>query len=100
MMRNEDLIKRALDAVNHVRLTNALGPPLESMPKGVRLRAEECPIARCLPDADVSASVIHAPWAPEHVDWHAHGYYMDTPWPIKEFIEAFDAGELPELIEP
>lgn len=101
MTENEKVVGRALSAVNHIRLMNSLGPPLEHMPKGPRMESDKCPIAQCLPDAIVGLTAIHAPWAP--LQEYGEGdmdYFMDTPHPIRDFIRMFDDGRLPELIDP
>jgi len=65
--------------------------------KGVRCHMGQCPIATYLKSKDIMVAVSAAFVAPYVGARRADS--MHTPGPIATFIEAFDAGAFPELVE-
>ena len=86
----------ALDWVNEKR-TQVFGlEPLDALPKGKRVEACQCPIARSLPRAAVCrdfTTIVNAD------DEGKADYEFNNPECVQVFVRAFDQGSYPELVE-
>lgn len=90
----QDLKTQVLDYVNQLREQYSIGPALAELPQGVPCDGLECVLARALNGADVSPGYIESPAFDE---LESYGEY--PPLFVTEFINAFDDGNYPELIE-
>ena len=89
--------ERVLDYVNRIRVQRRIGEPLEELPKGRPGNELRCPIANALGGAcEVSAG--HAFWQVGDIPGHRYEK-IRLPKFVHDFIERFDAGAYPELIE-
>lgn len=85
-------IQETLDWVNRERKARyGFDKPLDDLPKGTRMSGCDCPIALALSaDAVTNGLVIY--------DWWARDESINLPAYAKEFVEAFDAGLLPQYV--
>ena len=96
--------RAALISINAAR--QVLGSPLlQRLPRGLT-HNNLCPVAVALPGCTVQPSYVHTP-DPDTACTICYAWTMEpepnmlrfvpTPHPVRVFIEAFDAGELPHL---
>lgn len=86
-----DVDPRVLAWVNSEREARGIGSPLAELPKGMCGSIFRCPIANAL-DATVDGQqVIY--------DYTGELEGVDLPEYVHDFVNRFDGGEHPELIE-
>jgi hypothetical protein len=103
-MPQQTLIDAALAEVNRLREVYNVGPPIEAMPKGRPHSADACPIAQCFPTWTlVTQCWMEGEWIPHNEGAAVYGLLparaISTPMMIADFINEFDNGRVPELIE-
>lgn len=82
-----------LAEVNRLRTEHGIGEPLTEMPKGERMSACGCPVARALTrDRDLPPAICRTSYG-----WLESDNYP-TPSTVAAFIRSFDGGAYTELI--
>lgn len=93
----EEVTKSALTWVNNMRAEYGIDPA-DHFPRGRRNDGQRCPVARALAPCMGGAVVCRVNailFRPGTNDDH----YIETPQYVERFIEQFDAGMHPDLLE-
>jgi hypothetical protein len=84
--------------VNDLRREHGLGDPMPHLPPGRRLDPRRCVVAqavdpgRCIVEDDLLTLY-------SRTDEYGDSWITGLPWYVADFLEAFDAGAYPGLIE-
>lgn len=105
-------IQKVLDLVNSAR--EAIGmEPLAELPRGARGESRACPIARALgcepqvlyrtlrydQEGYCAARAVAQAWGTELIE-RQDARFVELPWELVEFVDRFDSGAFPDLIDP
>ena len=95
-----ETMKSALAWVNNIRAGRYGLEPEDTFPPGRRSDGKECPVARALAPCKGKAIVCHLNvilYSPE--ERYKDDEFITVPEYVGRFIEQFDAGLFPDLIE-
>lgn len=92
---HDKIYEAALSKVNELRAIRNIGAPLLEFPKGKLMKASSCPIQKALQCSAVVGSIVF--W---YLDSDVKNDVVErVDQAIGKFVQAFDEGKYPELIE-